>query len=91
MVGADVPLRISMSYVLHISRTRSRRRYRHLAAQDRLAVLWDKHEVVVAMVDGVEPMTYCRHYAQSTASLLKASPKGEGVHPSPVGTLRGSM
>src|SRR5690606_7935679 len=27
-------------------------------------------------------------FAQSTASLLKASPQGEGVHPSPVGTLK---
>lgn len=33
----------------------------HLAAQDRLAVLWDEDEVVVTLVDGVRTVTILPH------------------------------
>ena len=33
----------------------------NVPSQNRLAVLWDEHEVVVALVSGMRPMTVCLH------------------------------
>jgi len=57
------------------------------AAQHRLAILRDEDEVIVQRIDRVRRPTVLPHARQRIASLLKASPEGEGVHPSQNGTL----
>jgi hypothetical protein len=32
-----------------------------LSSKDRLAVLWDEHEVVVALINAMRPVTVCAH------------------------------
>ena len=54
---------------------------RNIPSKNWLAVLGDEHEVVVQQRDGT-----CSS-RRSTASILKASPKGEGFHPSLIGAL----
>jgi len=53
----------------------------NLASQDRLAVLGGKNEMLVQLIDSVGGSTVRAHARQRTASLLKASPEGEGFRP----------
>jgi len=55
------------------------------AFQDRLAVLGREHEMVVQLIHGVRGSTVLAHTEHRTASLLKASPEGEGFHPPRMG------
>ena len=57
-------------------------------AQHRLPILRDEHEVVVQRIHRMGGSTILLHGADRIASLLKASPEGEGVHPSQNATLR---
>ena len=57
--------------------------HRNVTPQSRLAVLRDEHEVVVQAINGVGRLAVVAHPDQRTASILKASPEGEGFHPSP--------
>ena len=64
---------------------------RDVASKDRLAILRAEHEVVVQLIHGIT--RYGRlgdtfPCEQRIASLLKASPKGEGFHPSQIETVR---
>jgi hypothetical protein len=47
----------------------------------------DEHEVVVQRIHRMGGSTIFAHGADRIASLLKASPEGEGVHPSQNATL----
>ena len=58
-----------------------------LPTQHRLAILRDEHEVVMQRVHRMGGATILLHGADRIASLLKASPEGEGVHPSQNVTL----
>lgn len=49
----------------------------------RLAVLGGPDQVVLDVVDAVTAPSVVLHAAESTASLLKASPEGEGFSPTP--------
>ena len=60
----------------------------HLTAEHRLAILRDEHEMVVKAINGMGRSTILPHAGHRIASLLKASPKGEGIHPSQSVTLR---
>ena len=54
----------------------------HLPAKHRLAILRGEHEMVVQTIDSVGRSTQFAHGRPSYRSLLKASPEGEGFHPS---------
>ena len=58
---------------------------RHVPAQDRLAILRDEHEVIVQGIERMGRPAIPFHAGQRIASLLKASPKGEGLYPPRVG------
>ena len=58
-----------------------------LAAQHRPAILRDEHEVILQRIHRVGGSTILAHGADRIASLVKASPEGEGVHPSQNATL----
>src|SRR5262249_27948692 len=53
----------------------------NLAPQDRLAGLGGEDEMVVQLIDSVGGSTVRAHARHRTASLLKASPEGEGFRP----------
>ena len=59
-----------------------------LSSQSRLAVLGDEHKVISQPIHCMRTFPILRHLRSVPPSLLKASPKGEGVHPSQSGTLR---
>ena len=61
--------------------------WNHWAAS-RLAVLRDEHKVISQPKYCMRASSVLPSHQNSTPSLLKASPKGEGVHPSQSGTLR---
>src|SRR5712691_10937509 len=61
-----------------------------LSSQHRLAILRDEHEVVVQRIHRMGGSTIFAHGADRISSPLKASPEGEGVHPSQNATLSGS-
>ena len=58
-----------------------------LSSQSRLAVLGDEHKVISQPIHCMRTFPILRHLRSVPPSLLKASPKGEGVHPSQSGTL----
>src|SRR5262252_4958847 len=60
----------------------------HVPPQHRLAILRDEHEVIMQTINRVGGWTILAHARQRIASLLKASPEGEGIHPSQSVTLR---
>src|SRR5499427_7573348 len=60
----------------------------HVPPQHRLAILRDEHEVIMQTINRVGGSTILAHARQRIASLLKASPEGEGIHPSQSVTLR---
>ena len=79
MIGSHMPL-----HDLDIQRSANLSRqiphlFPDLSSQSRLAVLGDEHKVISQPI--------LRHLRSVPPSLLKASPKGEGVHPSQSGTL----
>src|SRR5262245_11721548 len=53
----------------------------NLASQDRLAVLGGEDEMIVQLIDSVGGSTVRAQARHRTASLLKASPEGEGFRP----------
>ena len=53
----------------------------NLAPQDRLALLGGENEMVVQLIDGMGGATVGTYAHHRTASLLKASPQGEGFLP----------
>ena len=77
---------ISISNDRQISRVRSHL-FPDLSSQSRLAVLRDEHKSDISADKLHASFADTQTPPQCTPSLLKASPKGEGVHPSQSGTL----
>ena len=88
MIGSHMPL-----HDLDIQRSANLSRqiphlFPDLSSQSRLAVLGDEHKVISQPIHCMRTFPILRHLRSVPPSLLKASPKGEGVHPSQSGTLR---
>ena len=91
MIGSHMPL-----HDLDIQRSANLSRqiphlFPDLSSQSRLAVLGDEHKVISQPIHCMRTFPILRHLRSVPPSLLKASPKGEGVHPSQSGTLRSSI
>ena len=87
MIGSHMPL-----HDLDIQRSANLSRqiphlFPDLSSQSRLAVLGDEHKVISQPIHCMRTFPILRHLRSVPPSLLKASPKGEGVHPSQSGTL----
>ena len=87
MIGSHMPL-----HDLDIQRSANLSRqiphlFPDLSSQSRLAVLGDEHKVISQPIHCMRTFPILRHLRSAPPSLLKASPKGEGVHPSQSGTL----
>ena len=91
MIGSHMPL-----HDLDIQRSANLSRqiphlFPDLSSQSRLAVLGDEHKVISQPIHCMRTFPILRHLRSVPPSLLKASPKGEGVHPSQSGTLKTSL
>ncbi len=85
MIGSDVPLQnldvVRLAYLSH----QIPHCQRHLSPQDRLAVLWDEHELVVALVDRVRTLPVrLRHLPKVRQASSRRRLKARGfTHLSP--------
>ena len=91
MIGSHMPL-----HDLDIQRSANLSRqiphlFPDLSSQSRLAVLGDEHKVISQPIHCMRTFPILRHLRSVPPSLLKASPKGEGVHPSQSGTLSNQL
>ena len=87
MVGSYMPL-----HNLDVQRSADLSRqvphlFPNIPTKSRLAVLRDEHKVISQPKYCMRASSVLPSHQNSTPSLLKASPKGEGVHPSQSGTL----
>jgi hypothetical protein len=90
MIGTDVPLH-DLDVVAPANLAKQVPHLRaHVAAEHRLAILRDEYEVIMQCINGMGGSTILAHRAERIASLLKASPEGEGIHPSQNVTLSAS-
>jgi hypothetical protein len=83
VIGSELPLQnldvVRLAYLSH----QVPHCQRNLSTQDRLAVLWDEHEVVVALVDRVRPLPVpLRHMPKVPQASSRRRLKARGfTHP----------